>query len=408
MLLAGVVLAALAGCAADDDAARRTPQAAPRATPEPVTIAMPQRFTDADRLIGEAIAAGEMPGAVLLVGRDDAIVYRKAYGDRAVEPTVEPMTPDTLFDLASLTKPIATATSVMKLIDEGRLSVDDPVSKHIPEFAQNGKGGVTVGQLLLHRGGLTPDNNLRDYEQGVDEAWRRIFALSFNYPPGTRMRYSDVGYIVLGELVHRVDVRGRSLDVFAHDEVFAPLRMRDTMYNPPVALRPRIAPTAPTTDGPLRGGVHDPRSARLGGVAGHAGLFSTADDLSRYCRMLIHGGELDGVRVLSAETVALMTAHRAFPEGGGRTYGFDADTAYSSARGDRFDPLTTYGHTGFTGPMLWIDPVNRCYVILLCSRLHPDGKGNVLPLRRAVVTACAEALLGPGDSGDGLGGTDKR
>jgi len=353
-----------------------------------------ERFAAADRLIGEAIASGQMPGAVLLVGRGDAVVYRKAYGHRALHPTREAMTVDTVFDLASLTKPVATAASVMKLVDAGVLGVDDKVATHIPEFAQHGKGDVTIAQLLLHRGGLTPDNHLRDYADGREEALRRIWALRFNYEPDARMRYSDVGFIVLGEVVRRVDPKGRSLDVFARDELFEPLKMADTRFSPPADWRPRIAPTAPSSksaDGHLRGVVHDPRASRMGGVAGHAGLFSTVDDLSRFCRMLIRGGELGGVRVLRDGTVRLMTAHRAFPEGGGRTYGFDADT---SARGDRFAVGSTFGHTGFTGPMLWIDPVNEAYVILLCSRLHPDGKGNVIGLRRAVSTVCAEALLG--------------
>jgi CubicO group peptidase (beta-lactamase class C family) len=345
----------------------------------------------AAQAISRAIDAGDIPGAVLCVGDADGIVHLRAFGHRALEPAPELMTADTVFDLASLTKPVATATSVMKLVEEGKLDPDAPVSRYLPEFGQNGKEQVTVGELLLHRGGLIADNHLRDYADGAPKAMQRIWALKLTDPPNTRFRYTDVGYIVLGELVRKVS--GQKLDDFAVARIFAPLGMTSTAYTPLPDWRPRLAPTTKDADGWRRGRVHDPRAELLGGVAGHAGLFASAADLARYCRMLLNGGELDGVRVLRSETVAAMTVHHRF-DGQARTYGFDADTGYSSARGDRFDSTQTVGHTGFTGPMLWVDPANKVFVIFLCSRLHPDGKGSVLALRRKVATAAAEAMLG--------------
>jgi serine-type D-Ala-D-Ala carboxypeptidase len=380
-----VLLAFLAGCAG-------------RAVAPP-TPALPlintERLHDADRLIDEAIGRGELPGAVLLVGRGDEVVYRKAYGNRAAAPQRVAMTADTIFDLASLTKTFATATAVMILIDRGKLKLPDRVAEYLPDFAANGKAGITVEQLLLHFGGLTPDNALSDYADGPAAAFARIDALSPRRPPGTAFQYSDVGYIVLGELVHRVD--GRTLDRFAAEEIYAPLGMKDTCFNPPASWRSRIAPTTQRGGHWLVGEVHDPRAAALGGVAGHAGLFSPADDLARFCRMILHGGELNGHRILSQEAMKEMTRPRCL-EADGRTHcraiGFDVDTAYSSARGDRFAKGTTFGHTGFTGTSFWIDPPNRCYLILLSNRVHPDGKGGVVKLRRQVATAVAEALLG--------------
>ncbi len=358
------------------------------------------RFHEADRLITAAIASGEMPGAVLLVGLGDQIVYRKAYGHRSIEPVRQVMTTDTVFDLASVTKPVAAATATMILVDRGKLKVTDRVADHLPEFGVNGKADITVEQLLLHTSGLTPDNHLRDYGDGPAKAFDRIMALKPTWTPNTRFKYSDVGYMVLGFLVQKVD--GRPLDLFLRDELCAPLKMAHTSFNPPASWKPRIAPTT-QRDGAtgkcwLAGEVHDPRAIALGGVAGHAGLFATADDLSRYCRAIIRGGELDGRRVMREATVRDMLRPRTIKRVGRdgvdkRNLGFDVDTGYSSARGERFPRGTTFGHTGFTGPAIWIDRPNKCYYVFLCSRLHPDGKGNVLRLRREIATVVGKALL---------------
>jgi uncharacterized protein YbbC (DUF1343 family)/CubicO group peptidase (beta-lactamase class C family) len=351
-------------------------------------------FGRADALIETAIERGLAPGAVLLAGRGDEIVYRKAYGARAVEPRREAMTVDTVFDLASLSKPVGCATSIMLLAERGKLRVEDPVGKYLPAFAANGKQDITIEQLLLHRGGLIADNAIGDSANGPDEAIRQVMNLSPVAEPGTKFIYTDVGYIVLGEVVRAVS--GRPLDEFAREEIFAPLRMADAGYRPAGSLAARVAPTERREGRWMVGEVHDPRAFALGGVAGHAGLFGTADDLARYCRMILGGGQLDGTRILSEATVRAMTTPRPMPDGSdARTYGFDVDTPYSSPRGDRFPRGTSFGHTGFTGTMFWMDPATRAFVILLTNSVHPGGKGNVIALRRYVSTAAAEALIGP-------------
>jgi len=358
-----------------------------------------QVLEGADKLIEEAIAAGKCPGAVLLVGRGDEVVYCKAYGNRALEPTRAPMSVDTIFDMASLTKPVATAMSVMILAERGKLDVHDKVAKYIPEFGRNGKQDITIEQLLLHRGGLVPDDDISDYDRGPAEARKRIYALKPESVPGTRFAYSDVGYIVLGRLVQ--EVSGRPLDQFAREEIFEPLGMPQTRFRPPPDWRGRCALTEQRNGHWMIGEVHDPRAFALDGVAGHAGLFSTADDLSRFCRMLLHCGRLDGKRILKESTVRRMTEPMRLPDGSGcRSYVFDIDTPYSGCRGERFQPGTTFGHTGFTGTMFWVDPLNDCYVILLTNSVHPNGKGNVLALRHDVATVVAESLLGKRAPGD--------
>ena len=351
-------------------------------------------FKEADKLIDDAIAAGKTPGAVMLVGQGDDVVYRKAYGNRAVEPAEIPETAGTIFDMASLTKSVATGPSIMILSDRGKLSVNDKVAKYIPEFAQNGKQDITIEMLLLHRSGLIPDNEISDFDKGPEEAWKNIFALKPKWEPGTHFAYSDVGFMTLGKLVEVIS--GQPLDEFSKQNIFDPLGMAHTQYKPPAEWKDKIAPTEQRDGHWMIGEVHDPRAYALGGVAGHAGLFSDADDLSRYCRMLIHGGVLDGHRILKQSTVKEMTTERCLPDGKGcRGYGFDIDTPYSGCRGDRFARGTTYGHTGFTGTMFWIDPIHQCYFILLTNSVHPNGKGNVIRLRHQVATAVAEALLGP-------------
>lgn len=325
-------------------------------------------------------------------------MYRKAFGHRTVVPEKVPMTADTVFDLASLNKPIATGTSVMRLIEHGKLAVDDPVAKHWPAFAANGKGEVTVGQLLLHTSGLTADNPLADYADGRAKALERVAALKLETPAGTRFRYSDVGFIVLGELVEKVG--GQPLDEYTREHVFGPLGMADTGFKPAGAVLKRVAPTGRREEKSILGEVHDPRAYRMGGVAGHAGLFGTADDLGRFCRMLLRAGDLDGVRVLSAESVGRFTEPQEVPAPPAkgptrklyRSYGWDVDTAYTAQRGEVFAAADGYGHTGFTGTSVWLDVPTRTAVVLLTNRVHPDDGGNVVRLRREVGTAVAKAI----------------
>jgi uncharacterized protein YbbC (DUF1343 family) len=365
------------------------------------------RLDRIDGVVAEAIARGELPGAVVLVGRRDRIVFRRAYGSRAVLPSREPMTVDTVFDVASLTKPVATATSVLILVERGRLALGNPVVKYIPEFAPDGgdREKVTVEQLLTHRAGLAPDDPINLYTGTPDEIFARKYRQPLESPPGTRFRYSDVGYEVAGDLVRRVS--GLPLDEFSEREIFRPLGMKDTHFRPLATSRflgdrigladparppiSRIAPTERRDDHWLRGEVHDPRAFVVGGVAGHAGLFSTADDLSRWCRMILAGGRLGSTRILSPLGVEAMTRPRFFGDGDLRALAFDVATAYSRNRGDLFPP-GSFGHTGFTGTSLWIDPSSGVFVVFLSSRLHPDGKGDVNRLRGLVATIVASAL----------------
>jgi CubicO group peptidase (beta-lactamase class C family) len=352
-----------------------------------------------DDAVAAALKRGDCPGAVVVVVHADEVVFRQAYGLKAVKPESAPMSVDTIFDLASLTKPIATAPAVMLLIEQGKLSPEELVSKHWPAFEANGKDKVSIAHLLLHTSGLTADNPLADYADGKAKALEKIAGLKLETPPGTRFKYSDVGFIVLGELVEKVS--GMTLDTFAKKHVFEPLKMTDTTFTPHESLRNRIAPTGLRDGKIILGEVHDPRSFKLGGVAGDAGLFSTADDIARYCRMLLRGGELDGTRVMSEKTVKLFTESHAVPGPAGkdgtlsklaRAYGWDVNTAYSIPRGELFTKGEGYGHTGFTGTSIWVDPRTKTAVIVLTNRVHSDDKGNVSQLRREIGTIVARAV----------------
>ena len=345
-----------------------------------------------DAVVAEGIAAGEMPGCVVLIGRRGGVAFRKAYGRRAVEPHPEPMTADTRFDLASLTKPVCTAACVAHLADRGLLDLDAPVADRLPAFGRRGKAAITPTQLLTHTAGLIADNPLADYAAGPDAAWAAICDLEPRSAPGERFVYSDVGYVVLGELIEQVS--GRSLDEYAAEHLYRPLGMTRTGFNPPPEVRGGCAPTERRGGEWLRGEVHDPRAAALGGVAGHAGLFSTSDDLALFARMLLGRGELrtagGPVRVLSAAAVDRMTAPRAVP-GGRRSLGWDVRTAYSANRGDLFSDAA-FGHGGFTGTALWVDPERDLFAVFLSNRLHPDGRGSVNRLIGRINTIAAAAL----------------
>lgn len=358
-------------------------------------------------LVESAIDAGQLPGGVVLVGHQGEVVYERAFGARSVDGMVEPMTVDTVFDLASLTKAVATTTSVMLLVEEGRLRLRDPVASHIPEFASHGKDRITIEHLLTHVSGLRPDLPLEEVFDGAGIAIARTVDEMPVAAPGERFIYSDLNFMLLAEVVRRVT--GQTLDEFAHERIFEPLGMRDTLFTPPASLGPRIAPTeacAPLAwpcGGPaarmLRGQVHDPTARRMGGVAGHAGLFSTARDLARFSLMLLGDGALDGVRVLAPSTVARMTevstpSHIADRRG----LGWDIDSRFSSNRGDLF-PVGSFGHTGFTGTSLWLDPSSDTFVVFLSSRLHPSGGGDVTALRGQVSTVVAASLRDHDTSG---------
>ena len=328
-----------------------------------------------DQVVEGCIARGEVPGAVVEMVRGDTVVLRKAYGARRIDLDRVPLSADTLFDLASLTKPIATASSVLLLVEQGKLALDAPVARYLPAFAAKGKERITVAQLLLHTSGLPADNRLSDYARGHDDALARIFDLAPERKPGAERLYSDLGYIVLGELV--AHVTGESLADFARKSLFEPLDMHSTTFLPGPELRARAAPTERAEGRLLEGEVHDPRARALGGVAGHAGLFSTADDLARFARMLLGRGQLDGRRVLGEKTVALLTEPRSVA-GGSYALGFAAS-------------LGGVSHTGFTGTYLWLDPSRQLAVVALASRLYPEGKGSADRLRRELVQVVRDA-----------------
>ena len=366
---------------------------APSASAEASKNLVPVRLGEVDSIIQHSIAEGTIPGAVLLVGHDGAVIYRKAYGSRALEPRREAMTLDTIFDLASLTKVIATTTAVMQLFEQGKVRLNDPVAKYLPEFAQNGKEDITVRQLLTHYSGLAPDLDLKSPWEGKETAYRMAFAEAPAQPPGSQFTYSDINFIVLGALVERVS--GETLDSYTARHIFTPLKMTHTRYAPPAAWRLKVAPTQyDENEHMLRGEVHDPTARRMGGVAGHAGLFSTADDLAKFAQALLDGGG----GILSGVTVKKMTQPEQPPASPVlRGFGWDIDSPFSSNRGDLL-PVGSFGHTGFTGTSMWIDPTTRTYIILLTNAVHPRGKGNAIALRSKVATEVAAALnLAPGE-----------
>ncbi len=349
--------------------------------------AAPLRLVAVDAIIQQAIRDRNIPGVVLVVGHNGKVMYRKAYGSRALEPRREPMTLDTIFDMASLTKVIATTTAVMQLMEQGKVRLNDPVAKYLPEFAQSGKEDITLRQLLTHYSGLAPDLDLKTPWEGKETAYRMAFAEAPEQPPGSEFTYSDINFIVLGALVERVS--GETLDQYAMRHIFTPLKMTHTRFVPPAAWKPKIAPTQyDENEHMLRGVVHDPTARRMGGVAGHAGLFSTGDDLAKFAQALLKGGG----GILSPLTVEKMTRPEQPPAAPVlRGFGWDIDSPFSSNRGDLL-PVGSFGHTGFTGTSLWIDPTTETYIILLTNAVHPRGKGNAIALRSKVATAVAAAL----------------
>jgi CubicO group peptidase (beta-lactamase class C family) len=364
----------------------------------------PEQVARIESLISAAIEAGKLPGCVLTVGRRDRVLLTQAFGHRQLVPTPQRMTDDTIFDLASLTKPIATGTSVMLLIERGRLQLTDRVSHHWPEFGTRGKEVLTLFDLLTHQSGLIADNPLADYQQGHDQAWSRICDLPLRLPQRTKFVYSDVNFIVLGRLVERVT--GQTLASFSARELFEPLGMSQTRFVPPPEWRPRIAPTGQRAGRWLVGEVHDPRAHLLGGVAGHAGLFSTAADLTVFAQMLLRGGRFQDRQILRPETISQMTrgysvptltdpslpsdAQPGTPRGQTlRGLGWDRQSRYSHNRGQGWSDVA-FGHGGFTGTVLWIDPERDLFFVFLSNRLHPSPQGEVNRLAGEIGTLIAE------------------
>jgi uncharacterized protein YbbC (DUF1343 family)/CubicO group peptidase (beta-lactamase class C family) len=363
------------------------------------------RLREIDRTIETAIAEHKLPGGVFHLERGNS-VYEKVYGNRALVPAVEVMTDDTIFDAASLTKVVATTPSIWLLIERGKIQIDAPVSRYIPEFRGGWRDEITIRHLLTHTSGLRPDLDLSTPWSGYETAIRMAIAEEPRQRPGYTFRYSDINFELLGEIVKRVS--GDDLDVFAKREIFEPLGMTDSSFRksgvgsresekktpsssthdtrPPTPAS-RIAPTEQTPEGMLRAVVHDPTARRMGGVAGHAGLFTTVHDLALYCRMLIRGGD----PIFKPDTVKMLTSVATPPNVAvRRAGGFDIDSSFSRPRGEIF-PLGSYGHTGFTGGMMWIDPFSKTFYIFLSNRVHPNGMGDVLRLQVALGTLAAQA-----------------
>ncbi len=349
-------------------------------------------FSGVDDAARDAVASGEIPGVVVLVGRGDKVLYLRAWGSRAVVPEPSPMTTDTIFDIASLTKPFGTTLAVMALVERHDVKLDDPLGRYLKEFRGRPFEQVTVRRIMTHTAGLPALPANGTLTGGFPEAARALASKPLDYPPGTGFQYSDTGFILLGELVRRVS--GEPLDRFLERIVYRPLGLRDTTFHPADALRPRVAPTEFANGIMLRGRVHDPRARQLGGVAGHAGLFSTAADLARICRMLLAGGELDGRRIFKASTVQTMWSRT--PDTEMRVLGWDASSPFSRSMAPFFPP-DSLGHTGFTGTAVWLDPDSRSYMIVLTNRVHPSGGGasKILELRVRVAAAVGAALFAP-------------
>ena len=344
-----------------------------------------------DAQMDQAVRSGLIPGGVLLVGHDGKIVHRRSYGNRALVPARETMTADTIFDIASLTKVVATTPAIMKLFEQGKISIGDPVTKYLPEF-QGGKSDITIRDLMTHFSGLRPDLSLQPAWTGYQIGIRKALIDKPANPPGQRFVYSDINFELLGEIVRRLS--GEPLDKFVHEQIYEPLGMRETGYLPAASLIPRIAPTEvdKVSRKPWRGVVHDPTARAMGGVAGHAGVFSTAADLALYCEMLLGQGQRAGVRILAPATVKKFTEPNSPPDQPVlRGLGWDIDSAYSAPRGELF-PIGSFGHTGFTGTSLWLDPASNTYVILLTNAVHPATGKNLSPLRRSIATIVASAV----------------
>lgn len=343
-----------------------------------------------DSAVESAIKRKKLPGGVLWLERQGE-VYQKAFGNRANVPAAEAMSLDTVFDAASLTKVVATTPCILKLIEEKHLSLDDKVTKYLPELTgDSNKPNITIRHLLTHTSGLLAGIR-RGYEwKGSPHGIALATSEASSGFAGSDYRYSDINFILLGEIVRRVS--RQPLSRYAQSQIFQPLKMTDTRFRPDIDQHDRIAPTTLMEDGVvLRGTVHDPTARAMGGEAGHAGLFTTASDLARYARMLLNGGELEGVRVLQAESVKLMRTVQSPPLiTARRAFGFDLDSPYAGPRGNTF-PIGSFGHTGWTGTSLWIDPFSETFVIFMSNRNHPAG-GSVLNLRYRLGSLAAEAV----------------
>lgn len=349
-----------------------------------------------DDIANREIQLGNIPGAVILIGQQGKVSYRRAFGYRALEPQKLPMTEDTIFDLASLTKVIATTTAVMQLVEQGKLRLEEPVERYWAEFGANGKNEIRVRDLLTHISGLRAGLNSNLSWSGYAEALKQVAEEKLVHPPGKDFIYSDINFIVLGELVGRVS--GMPLDSYCARQIFEKLGMKDSGFKPEASRRLRIAPTTFLNGKPLQGEVHDPTAYKMGGVSGHAGLFATADDLALFAQSLLREDSANGARVLQPASIVAMTTRQQLVNGNGWWgLGWEIAPRFNS-KGNDFVPVRSFGHGGYTGTSLWIDPDSKSYVIILTNRVHPRGNGDVKPLRSDVLRYVAGLLASPPDN----------
>jgi CubicO group peptidase (beta-lactamase class C family) len=349
-----------------------------------------QRFSEIDDVIEEEIEQGNFPGAVVLVGRQDDILYWRAFGNAVIEPYEEPIGVNTVFDIASMTKPIATASSIMILRDRKGLELDDYVGAYLPAFACNGKEDVRIRHLLTHTSGLPAYTNADKLREQFgnpcpEEVIEKICGLEAVSKPGEEFRYSCLGYITLAKIVEAVS--GKSIGDFSRENIFVRLGMKHTAYNPPDSWEKDIAGTQIVDGQLLRGTVHDPLAKLMAGSSGNAGLFSNAHDLSIYCRMLLNDGVWKGRKVLSSEAVTMLTTAQAH----GRACGFDVNSSYSWVKGS-YASEKAFCHTGYTGTSIVCDPVSETFVIILTNRVHPNDEGATKPVRKKVADIVFSSL----------------
>jgi len=378
-----------------------TAQPLPLATPEAVRMSS-SRLNLVRVVIKKAIEKKEIPGAAILVARKGQIVLREAFGNSQLIPEKKPMKIDMIFDMASITKPVATATSIMILVEQGKIRLWDKVKDYIPEFVpyidEDGKKAedARIWHLLTHTAGLQPYTDAEEAGEklgnpcDLDSLAVYIAELKKTDPPGEVFHYSCLGFITLANIIKRIT--GQTVAEFSEKHIFKPLKMEHTFFTPPKKFRYLCVPTEVINGEPLIGVVHDPLARLQGGISGNAGLFSTVDDLAIFAQMMLNKGEFGGVRILSELSVERMTEVYPRVQFSGRGLGWDLDSDYSTNGGDLFG-ARSYGHSGYTGTSIWIDPETETFVIFLTNRVHPDDKGSVVPLRSKVANIVASAIL---------------
>lgn len=362
-----------------------------------------RRFAALTAFLRSQVESGLIPGAVAAAGRGERLLYHEAFGRKALLPRREPAGRSTIYDLASLTKVMATAPVAVELATRGAWSLLDPLERHLPETAGTPVGAIPLHHLLTHTAGFVPDNPLEDYRGDRGALYRAVAREPLQRPAGAGFVYSDVGYVLLQGAIERR--AGRRLDAIATEMIFAPLRFRDTRFGVRVADRPRTAPTERADGRWLRGRVHDPRARTpaLAGIAGHAGMFGTAEETARFAAMILGRGLWHGRRVLAEATVRAMTTNQVGGNlGVRRGFGFDIESPYSAPRGAAFS-RNSFGHTGWTGVSLWIDPERDGYLVLLTNAIHPDGHKDLKAFRAEAATLAGRALARRARAATGAG-----